>query len=261
MASPASVLVTGSAGRIGQAVIKELGAEARGFDLVPTPNAADSIVGRIQDTAALSQAMPGVRTVIHLAATPDDDDFMTKLLPDNIVGLYNVFESARQAGVKRLVLASSQQVVWYERQRGPWPIRVETSLTPRHWYACTKVFLEAAGRAFHEAHGLSVIVARVGWCPRTKEQVEEISRTPWAQNGYFSPGDAGRFFARAPTPPTASASRSSTPVASPSPNPSATSNPPAAYSATSRRKNGRRASRSSPASHPTRLDSSAEGPL
>src|SRR5262249_22589809 len=65
-------------------------------------------------------------------------------------------------------------------------------------YAAAKVFLEAAGRAFAEAgYVKSVIAVRLGWCPRTPEQVEEIASMDWAQDVYLSPGDAGRFFARA----------------------------------------------------------------
>ena len=61
--------------------------------------------------------------------------------------------------------------------------------------AATKVFLEAAGRAFSESHGMSVIAVRLGWCPRTPEQAREIAATEWAQDVYLSPGDAGRLFA------------------------------------------------------------------
>ena len=46
-----------------------------------------------------------------------------------------------------------------------------------------------------ENHGISVIVARLGWCPRTREQVAEIAASEWARDIYFSPGDAGRFCA------------------------------------------------------------------
>jgi uronate dehydrogenase len=67
--------------------------------------------------------------------------------------------------------------------------------TPRSWYAACKVFLEGAGRAFAEGHGISVIVARLGWCPRNRAHVEELAGTPWGPDVYLSPGDAGRFFA------------------------------------------------------------------
>ena len=84
-------------------------------------------------------------------------------------------------------LASSGQVVWYERFHGPWPIGVDVQPTPRYWYAAAKVFLEAAGRAFAEKFDMSVIAVRLGWCPRTKEQVEEITASDWAKDVYLSP--------------------------------------------------------------------------
>jgi hypothetical protein len=203
MAEARTILVTGSAGRIGQAVVKELKARGfivRGFDLVPTPGVDQSVIGSITVGDAIRQAAVGAHALIHLAATPDDDDFMTTLLPNNIVGVYHVLEAARLANVKRLILASSGQVVWWQRLRGPWPIDANVQPTPRYWYAATKVFLEAAGRAYVESHGMSVLAVRLGWCPRSKEQVEEIRQSEWAQDVYISPADAGRFFACAVEP-------------------------------------------------------------
>jgi NAD(P)-dependent dehydrogenase (short-subunit alcohol dehydrogenase family) len=198
MTDARTILVTGSGGRIGRAVVAELtarGRPVRGFDRAPTPGLADCVVGDITDEAAVRRAMAGVGAVVHLAATPDDDDFLTRLLPNNIVGVYQVLEAARQAGVRRLVLASSGQVVWWQRFTGPFPITADVSPTPRSWYAATKVFQEAAGRAFAEGHGMSVIAVRLGWCPRTAEQVQELAGTDWGPDVYLSPADAGRFFA------------------------------------------------------------------
>jgi uronate dehydrogenase len=193
-----TVLVTGSAGRIGRAVVAELQARGRPlrcFDRVPTPGVPDAVVGDLTDAAAVRRAVEGAGTVIHLAATPDDDDFPTQLMPNNVLGVYHVLESARLAGVRRLVLASSGQVVWWQRQRGPWPIKADDPPTPRGWYAATKVFLEAAGRTCADAHGMSVIVVRLGWVPRSREHVEELTALDWAKDVYLSPADAGRFFA------------------------------------------------------------------
>ncbi|MFL5245939.1 MAG: NAD-dependent epimerase/dehydratase family protein [Gemmataceae bacterium] len=197
-ASPKRVLITGSAGRVGQAAVREIKARGhfvRGFDLAPTPGIDDFLVSDITDAAMIRRAVDGIDTLIHLAAIPDDDDFLTKLLPNNVIGVYHVFEAARLAGVRRLILGSSGQVVWYQRFTGPLPIGVDAQPTPRAWYAVAKVFLEAAGRSFADSHGMSVIAARLGWCPRTREHCEELARTEWGPDVYLSPGDAGRFFA------------------------------------------------------------------
>lgn len=198
------ILVTGSSGRIGRAAVAELqrrGLGVRGFDLVPTPGLADMVTGTLTDAAAVARAMQGVRTLIHLAATPDDDDFLRCIVPNNIIGVHHVLEAAQQAGTRRLILASSGQVVWYDRLRSREPLGVDVQPTPRYWYAAAKMFLEGAGRAFHEKFGMEVLAVRLGWCPRTKEQVEEIRATEWAQDVYLSPNDAGRFFACAASPP------------------------------------------------------------
>src|SRR4029077_13938698 len=104
-------------------------------------------------------------------------------------------EQAQHAGVKRLIVASSGQVVWYQRLTGPFPIDANVQPTPRYWYAAAKLFLEGAGRSFADKFGMEVIAVRLGWCPRTPEQVEEIAAADWAQDVYLSPRDAGRFFA------------------------------------------------------------------
>jgi nucleoside-diphosphate-sugar epimerase len=194
----ASVLVTGSSGRIGRAVVSELtrrGHVVRGFDRVPGAASSDSVVGSLTDRAALDHAMRGIDTLIHLAATPDDADFLSEILPNNLLGVYHVLESARLAGVKRLILASSGQVNWWQRESGQIPVRPTDAASPRYWYAASKMFLESIGRGFAELHGLSVIIARVGWCPRTLAQEQEIAEQNWAQDVYISPRDSGRFFA------------------------------------------------------------------
>lgn len=196
----ALVLVTGSAGRLGRSAVRALrsaGRKVRGFDRKATPDTKDYTIGDLAEAPALRRAARGVAAVIHLGASPDDEDFVTRLLPNNIVGLYNVLEAARGAGAKRVLLASTGQVNWWQQIEGPWPNRPNDPPTPRHWYAVTKITAEAAGKVYARDFGMTVLALRLGWCPRTREQVNEIDALPRGQDVYLSPGDAGRFFVRA----------------------------------------------------------------
>ncbi len=195
-----SVLVTGSSGRIGRAVVTELmqrGHRVRGFDRVPVSEGGpkEFVQGDLLDRAALERAMVGMDCLVHLAATPDDADFIAEILPNNLLGVYHVLESARLAGVRRLVLASSGQVNWWQQREGRIPVTTSDLPSPRYWYAAAKMFLESIGQGFAMTHGLDVVAVRLGWCPRTVEQQREIAAESWAQDVYLSPGDAGRFFA------------------------------------------------------------------
>lgn len=195
MDRPVSVLVTGSAGRVGSAACAGLlarGHRVRGFDVRPTPGLEDAIAGSLSDTAAVRRAMEGIQVVAHLAATPDEDDFLGKLLPNNIAGVYNVLECARQAGVRRVILASTGQVV--VGHEGPWPVTPDMPYSPRNWYASAKVMTEVVGQVYAYVHGQSIIVARLGWCPRDQEHAAKLAVDEFGKDVYLSPGDAGRFF-------------------------------------------------------------------
>lgn len=209
-----NVLVTGSAGRVGRAAVAALTARGHrviGFDRIATPGlpAEQSVIGTLADADALRRAAVGVNCLIHLAATPDDahfprdtppddgDNFLSELVPNNVVGVYHVLEAARTAGVPRVVLASTGQVIDGHLKVNNTPVTASVLPKPRYLYACTKVFLEAMGQVYATQHGLSVLAVRLGWCPRDLGQVAEIRTRHLFQDVFLSPGDAGRFFAAA----------------------------------------------------------------
>lgn len=188
------VLVTGSAGRVGGAAHQALAArghDVRGFDRAGAGEAA----GDISRPEQLRAALTGTEAVVHCAATPVDDDFAGQLLPNNIVGVYHVLQCAWQAGVRRVILASTGQVVM--GHEGPWPITPEMPVTPRNWYGAAKVLAEAAGQIYAYERAMSIIVARLGWCPRDQRHADELARDEFGQDVYLSAADAGRFFVAA----------------------------------------------------------------
>jgi uronate dehydrogenase len=212
---PNRVLVTGSSGRVGRDTVRGLraaGWHVVGFDLAPPPaDPPDEFVaGDVADPAAVARAVAGVSCVAHLAAAPDDDplpesigstlpdedNFLSQLVPANLVGPVTVLKAAVRAGVRRVILASSGQVIDGRLPDPAARVGPDTPLAPRYLYACTKVYLEALGRVFAKKFGLEVLAARLGWCPRPGQE-DAIRAYPLAPFVYLSGPDAGRFFAAA----------------------------------------------------------------
>ena len=190
-----NVLVTGSAGVIGRAACRALqdrGHSVIGFDLRETPGVDQAVVGNLTDCAALDRAMSGVTSVIHLGAIPTAADFVEKLVPNNVIAVHEVFEAAVRAGVRRVVFASSGQVVSGRIQEGV-TIRLEDGPAPVNHYALLKLWGEQLGAMMWRNHGVSFIGMRIGFCPRTAEEVKRIEESEICRAMYLSPRDAGRF--------------------------------------------------------------------
>jgi len=157
------ILITGSGGRVGTQIVPLLREHfaLRLFDTQKLAPAGDdeTIVGDIQDLDVLQKACAGVHALLHLAAISDEADFHSKLLPVNLAGVYNAFEAARQSGVKKVIFASTGQVILnYGRETH---VTTEMPVRPSTVYACTKVFGEALARHYSEAHGMAIICLRI----------------------------------------------------------------------------------------------------
>ena len=113
----------------------------------------------IRDFGSLRPATEGIDCVVHLAAIGNEKRFPA-LLEANLLGTYNVFESARQAGVRRLVFASTSHVTgFYPRStvvRPSDPVRPDTA------YGATKIFGEALGRLYADKFDIDVVCVRIG---------------------------------------------------------------------------------------------------
>ena len=103
------VLITGMSGLIGGILRRHLeglgGYELSALNRRPVEG-VKTIQADIADLDAIKPAFEGIDVVVHLAAHVQNEPF-EDIVNASIVGLYNVFEAVRLAGVKRVVYASS----------------------------------------------------------------------------------------------------------------------------------------------------------
>ncbi len=115
------ILITGAAGKIGSTLREGLRgryAVLRLSDIAPLDpaRAGEEIVrADLADLAEVEAAMQGVDCVVHLGAIAGEDTW-DKILPNNVVGTWNVFEAARRQGVRRVIYASSHHAVGFYRR-------------------------------------------------------------------------------------------------------------------------------------------------
>jgi len=153
-----NVLVTGAGGLLGQYVMGELDGRcaAAGFDVKRPAAAGDGFVtGDITDTDAVAKAAKGKDAIIHIAAIANIwDGTGETIMRVNTLGTWNVCAAAEEAGVRRVVLCSSDSTVGFTVAAGRMippdylPIDIAHPLRPTDPYALSKVLGEETGRAF-----------------------------------------------------------------------------------------------------------------
>ena len=107
--------------------------------------------------------MDGVDTVIHMAANPSVQAPWEDILNDNIISTRNVLEAAKDAGVRRVIFASSNHTMGMYDRDGEWPVYVTSRSGPDSHYGASKVIGEVFGRYYYDAFGLEFISLRIGW--------------------------------------------------------------------------------------------------
>lgn len=207
MAAKQRVLVTGSAGVIGQAFIRYCGEryEISGLDL-KGGGGVPATVANIADLDAILPAFQNIDAVVHLAATISVDSPWEAVRDANLIGTYNVVEAARRSGVKAVVFASSNHAVGgYEVDGAPSIYDLDdprvyddaVAIRPDSLYGVSKAYGEALGRFYADAFGLRVYCLRIGtvraddnprdpsvakgsfWLDLTLEQKFERMRATW----------------------------------------------------------------------------------
>ena len=161
--APRRVVMTGAAGRIGRAVSPLL---AERWTLLRTDregatDSTDVEVLDVTDLDACRAAFAGADAVVHLAGNPDPEATFDELQAPNLVGPYAVAQAAADAGVRRLVLASSLHAV------SALPLglqrRADDQPRPANLYGATKAWSEAVGAWTAATTATSVVALRLGY--------------------------------------------------------------------------------------------------
>ncbi len=156
------IVVTGGSGKAGRACIQDLLAhhyEVASVDLVRSadPNLTFSRVDLTdfgQTVAALSgidERVRNVTAVVHLAAIPAPGLATNAVtFATNTISTYNVFEAARQLGIKNVVWASSETVLGLPFETPPpyVPIDEEYPGRPESAYSLSKLVGEETAKQF-----------------------------------------------------------------------------------------------------------------
>lgn len=162
------ILVTGSAGHLGEALVRTLRGtahEAVGLDLLPSP--FTSVTGSLLDRALVRRCMEGAEAVLH-AATLHKPHVATHsrqaFVDTNITGTLHLLEEAVSAGVRAFVFTSTTSA--FGRALTPPPgapaawVTEEVAPVPRNIYGVTKTAAEDLCELVHRDHGLSCLVLR-----------------------------------------------------------------------------------------------------
>jgi UDP-glucose 4-epimerase len=162
------ILVTGSAGHLGEALIRELrvaGHAPVGMDILAGP--WTDRVGSVADRGVVRTALDGIEAVIHAATLHKPhigSHSRSDFVDTNVTGTLNLLEEAVAANVSRFLYLSTTSVFGRALRPGPndpaaW-VTERLAPLPRNIYGVTKLAAEDLCELVHRDHGMPVLVLR-----------------------------------------------------------------------------------------------------
>ena len=158
------LLLTGAAGKIGTHLRHAL--RDRYAWVLTDQNEMGKTSGQpfyqadMTDLVAINKLCEGIDTVVHCAASSQITSAWDDVLPNNIIGLYNILQATMTARCRRVILASSYHVVFgYPPVQ---PVQPTWPAYPVNLYGASKVWAEALAVVFAGQGQLSVLCLRLG---------------------------------------------------------------------------------------------------
>jgi len=165
------LLVTGAAGALGrvlrEALVQDVGpnrewAQLRVSDRAPLSDARpheEVVICDLADREAMERLLVGVDAVVHLGGQSVETPF-EGICEANIKGVFNLYEAARLAGCKRVVMASSNHVTGcYDQGEFVSP---EMPARPDGYYGVSKLFAEGMASMYFDRFGIETVSLRLG---------------------------------------------------------------------------------------------------
>jgi len=164
------VLVVGGNGFIGSHVVDELAARGHRvtvldrFSTAPryAAQGVEQVAGDALDRAVLAETIPGHEQVIHLVSTTSPataDDDPTIDLRTNVPASVELFQLAVEAGVERVIFASTGGAIYGDQDAAF--MHEELEPRPISPYAIGKLAIEGYLRYFRRRFGLESVVLRI----------------------------------------------------------------------------------------------------
>lgn len=166
-AGVSSVLITGSSGRMGGPLSRDLaerGYRIRLLDINPHPDppeGAVEFIGPLDESGPLQAALQGTDAVIHLAAIPNEDTWEATIT-NTISATEFLLRQCAAFGVRKVLLASSHHVAGFYDKKAVLP--GDASPRPDSYYGVAKATIEAMGALYHHRFGMDVLALRIGSC-------------------------------------------------------------------------------------------------
>ncbi len=186
------ILVTGSSGRIGRYVVRELlqaGHSVVGVDVAPEKEPARrSLRVDLTDAGQVFQALAGIDAVVHMGAWADAGIVPdTRTYGDNARGTFNLFQACAELGIRRIVSASSAQVYGFAGAPPHYaPVDEGHPLRPLNCYALAKMAGEQAADYFVARKRLEILSFRIMGARAPAEmgaQIEQLVQKPKSGGG------------------------------------------------------------------------------
>ncbi|MEA2311125.1 MAG: UDP-glucose 4-epimerase [Solirubrobacteraceae bacterium] len=175
------IVVTGSAGHLGEALVRVLradGIEVTGVDVLASPYT--DVVGSVADRAPVRDALRGAGAVLHAATLHKPhvgSHSRVEFVEVNVTGTLTLLEEAVAAGVGRFVFTSTTSA--FGRALTPAPgepaawITEDVRPVPRNIYGATKVAAEDLCELVHRDHGLPCLILRTSrFFPEPDDRVD-----------------------------------------------------------------------------------------